>query len=110
MASLMEDFMSILEEENGEYQRLTELSHEKRQIIIDGDIPALEAITDREQEVTSRLVNLENKRNEVVAAKQDTSSLEKLKEKKLEVYHKEEQKEEEMLIEEFVSFSRIASK
>lgn len=66
MASLMEDFMSILEEENGEYQRLTELSHEKRQIIIDGDIPALEAITDREQEVTSRLVNLENKRNEVV--------------------------------------------
>lgn len=47
MASLMEDFMSILEEENGEYQRLTELSHEKRQIIIDGDIPALEAITDR---------------------------------------------------------------
>lgn len=66
MASLMEDFMSILEEENGEYQRLTELSHEKRQIIIDGDIPALEAITEREQEVTSRLVNLENKRNEVV--------------------------------------------
>lgn len=66
MASLMEDFMSILEEENEGYQRLTELSQKKRQIIIDGDIPALESITDQEQEVTSRLKNLENKRNEVV--------------------------------------------
>lgn len=66
MASLMEDFMSVLEEENGGYQRLTELSHKKRQIIIDGDIPALEAITDQEQEITSRLKNLENKRMEVV--------------------------------------------
>ena len=61
MASLMEDFMSVLEEENEGYQRLTELSQKKRQIIIDGDIPALEAITDQEQEIASRLKNLENK-------------------------------------------------
>lgn len=66
MASLMEDFMSVLEEENEGYQRLTELSQKKRQIIIDGDIPALEAITDQEQEIAGRLKNLENKRNEVV--------------------------------------------
>ena len=66
MASLMEDFMSVLEEENEGYQRLTELSRKKKQIIIDGDIPALEAITDQEQEIASRLKNLENKRNEVV--------------------------------------------
>lgn len=66
MASLMEDFISILEKENGEYERLTELSQEKRQIIIDGNIPALEEITSREQEVTSVLKNLENKREEVV--------------------------------------------
>lgn len=66
MASLMEDFMSVLEAENGEYQRLTELSQKKRQIIIDGDIPALEAITDEEQVVASRLKNLENKRTEVI--------------------------------------------
>lgn len=52
----------------------------------------------------------EAKRSEVVAAKQDTSSLEKLKEKKLEIYHKEEQKAQEAFVEEFVSFSRIASK
>lgn len=66
MASLMEDFMDILERENGEYQHLTELSREKRQIIIDGDIPALEEITSREQEITGNLINLENKRREVV--------------------------------------------
>ena len=66
MASLMEDFMDVLEQENGEYERLTELSREKRQIIIDGNIPALEEITNREQEITSILKNLEKKREEVV--------------------------------------------
>ena len=66
MASLMEDFMDVLEKENGEYGRLTELSREKRQIIIDGNIPALEEITGREQEITSILKNLEKKREEVV--------------------------------------------
>lgn len=66
MASLMEDFMDILEKENGEYERLTELSIQKRQIIIDGDVPALEDMTGREQEITSNLKNLENKREQVV--------------------------------------------
>lgn len=66
MASLMEDFMNVLEQEKGEYQRLTELSLEKRQIIIDGDIPALEQITDKEQGIASILKNLEKKREEVV--------------------------------------------
>ena len=33
MASLMEDFIDVLERENEEYQRLTELSNEKKQII-----------------------------------------------------------------------------
>ncbi len=62
----MEDFMDVLEKENVEYEQLTELSLEKRQIIIDGDIPALEEITGREQEITSNLKNLENKREQVV--------------------------------------------
>jgi flagellar biosynthesis/type III secretory pathway chaperone len=66
VASLMEDFMNVLEQEKGEYQRLTELSLEKRQIIIDGDIPALEQITDKEQGIASILKNLEKKREEVV--------------------------------------------
>lgn len=66
MARLMEDFIDVLEKENEEYERLTELSTEKRQIIINGDVPALEDMTGKEQEITSNLKNLENKREQVV--------------------------------------------
>ena len=48
----------------------------------------------------------ERKRAQVVAAKQDTSSLEKLKEKKLDSYNKAVQKSEEAMIDEFVSMTR----
>ncbi len=48
----------------------------------------------------------EKKRQEVVDAKIDTSSIEKLKEHKLEDYRKAEQKAEEVLIDEFVSSAR----
>lgn len=48
----------------------------------------------------------EEKRAEVVAAKQDTSSIEKLKEKKLDSYNKAVQKSEEAMIDEFVSTTR----
>ena len=49
----------------------------------------------------------EAKRREVVEAKKDTSSIEKLREKKLEVYNKAVQKSEENLIDEFVTTKRI---
>ena len=49
----------------------------------------------------------EAKRQEMVDAKIDTSSIEKLKEHKLEDYHKAEQKAEEVLIDEFVSSARV---
>ena len=68
------------------------------------------SIQQEERKLAFIKVEEENKRNEVVVAKQDTSSLEKLKEKILEVYHKEEQKAEEAFVEEFVSFSRIVAK
>ena len=48
----------------------------------------------------------EAKRQEVVEAKKETSSIEKLREKKLDAYHKEEAKNEELFIEEFVSSTR----
>ena len=48
----------------------------------------------------------EAKRQEVVDAKIDTSSIEKLKEKKLDLYNKEAAKNEEGLIDEFVSSAR----
>ena len=49
----------------------------------------------------------EAKRQEVVDAKIDTSSIEKLKEHKLEDYYKAVQKDEEKLIDEFVSSARV---
>lgn len=51
----------------------------------------------------------EKKREEMVEAKIDTSSLEKLKDKKLEQYRKDEQKDQELLVDEFISSTRTAS-
>ena len=49
----------------------------------------------------------EKKRNDVVEAKKETASLEKLREHKLESYNKELQKIEEQRIEEFVVTQRV---
>ena len=51
----------------------------------------------------------EKKRNEVIEAKKDTASLEKLRERKMETYNKSIQKSEEQMIEEFVSTQRALS-
>lgn len=70
----------------------------------------LRAMERQIQQAVHRLEELrrqeEAKRLEVVAAKQDTSSIEKLKEKKLDSYNKAVQKSEEAMIEEFVSTTR----
>ena len=59
---------------------------------------------------TKRLEELqaeaERRREKMVEAKKETSSIEKLKEKKLDAYHKAEAKSEELFIEEFVSSTR----
>ena len=68
---------------------------------------ALEADIERETQRLEELrVQEEKKRQEVVDAKIDTSSLEKLKDKKLDLYNKAVQKAEENLIDEFVSSAR----
>nr|WP_325186422.1 flagellar export protein FliJ [uncultured Oscillibacter sp.] len=63
------------------------------------------------QRETARLEELqaeeEKRREKVVEAKKDTSSIEKLKEKKLDDYHKAEAKSEEAFIEEFISTMRV---
>lgn len=50
----------------------------------------------------------EAKRAEVVEAKKESTSIEKLKDRKLREYHKEEAKGEERFIEEFVTMTRLA--
>ena len=52
----------------------------------------------------------EAKRNEVIAAKTDKATIEKLKEKKLELYRKSVQKSEEQFIDEFVSTASVMAK
>ena len=63
------------------------------------------------EEAYARLEELreqeEAKRSEVVEAKKETSSIEKLREKKLDSYNKAVQKSEESLIDEFVTTKRI---
>ena len=71
----------------------------------------LRAMERQIQQAVYRLEELrrqeEAKRLEVVAAKQDTSSIEKLKEKKLDSYNKAVQKSEEAMIDELVSTKRV---
>lgn len=66
MASLMENLLTVLEKENSEYEHLVELSTAKRQVIIDGNVPGLEKLTDQEQDIASNIKNLENRREEII--------------------------------------------
>ncbi len=74
----------------------------------------LRVLESKIQRETARLDELkkqeEEKRQEVVDAKIDTSSIEKLKEHKLEDYNKAVQKSEENLIDEFVSSARARAR
>lgn len=67
MASLMENLIDVLNRECKEYEGLLELSQQKTPIIISGNLENLQKITDEEQELVSRIYNLEKKRTEVTA-------------------------------------------
>lgn len=67
MASLMENLIDVLRKENSEYEGLLELSQKKTPVIISGNLEELQKITDDEQEMVSRIANLEKKRVEVTA-------------------------------------------
>lgn len=66
MASLMDDLVQVLESENKEYEKLAKLSKEKKQVIIDANVAALEKIVDLEQDVASKIQNLDNRRQKVM--------------------------------------------
>ncbi len=73
----------------------------------------LRALEREQQQEEKRLKQMqaqaEQGRQRLVAARQDTNSLEKLKEKKSEVYRKEAQKQEEEFIDELVSNTRAVA-
>ena len=60
MASLMDELVGVLEEEIKAYELLVATSKEKTDYIVKADIPKLEECTDREQEITSKIKNLDN--------------------------------------------------
>ena len=61
MASLVDELISILTEEEKLYSVLLECAEEKTQILINADIPALEQLTAVEQETSDKLLSLGNK-------------------------------------------------
>ena len=67
MASIMDEFISILEQENEAYQELAKLSATKTDTIIYARIDELARITELEQDVMGKLMKLEKKRIQVRA-------------------------------------------
>lgn len=66
MASLIENLISVLEQEGAHYEALLGLSMQKTPIIVAGDLPALQKITDEEQTVVDKINHLEHERSEVM--------------------------------------------
>ena len=65
MASLMENLISVLQDEGTAYEELLELSMKKTPIIVSGDLEGLQKITDEEQNVVAKINHLDAKREEV---------------------------------------------
>ena len=61
MASLVDELISVLTEEEKLYSNLLECAEKKTQILINADISALEQLTAVEQETSDRLLALGNK-------------------------------------------------
>ena len=65
MASLIDELIDVLGQEEKEYQDLILLSQEKTPVIVKGDLEKLQKITEAEQIVIGKINKLEKKRTEV---------------------------------------------
>lgn len=66
MASLMEELLEVLGEEEKQYKTLIELSNVKREAVIKANIEELGQVTIQEQDAASALLNLSHKRSRVL--------------------------------------------
>lgn len=66
MASLVEELVTVLNEEEQMYRRFIEYGEKKRQILIDADVPALEQLTSLEQTSSDELLSLSNRQIQVL--------------------------------------------
>ena len=80
----------------------------KDALMLESGLRVLERDIDREaQKLLALQKQEEKKRDEVIEAKKETSSLEMIRDKKLEQYRKEEAKQDELFIEEIVTTARV---
>ena len=80
----------------------------KDALMLESGLRVLERDIDREaQKLLALQKQEEKKRDEVIEAKKETSSLEMLRDEKLEQYRKEEAKQDELFIEEIVTTARV---
>lgn len=107
--ALLEQLWQTYRDYNAEYRRRAEEGLALTEALMyQSGLRAAEQEIQRQTEYLEELRAVEEeKREKVVEAKKDTSSIEKLREKKLDAYHKAEAKSEEAFIEEFVSTMRI---
>ena len=66
MASLVQELIQILEEETGCYELLLSMADNKKDVIINGDLPSLQELTKQEQEMAGQLLRLEKKRSKII--------------------------------------------
>ncbi len=66
MASLMENLEDILDRESKEYEDLLEVSLRKSSVIVKGDLEALNAITEEEQQAVVRINRLDKEREKIM--------------------------------------------
>ena len=66
MASLMEELLEVMAEEEAQYEALIELGGQKKDAVIAADITTLGEITTKEQAAASALLNMSNKRTGIL--------------------------------------------
>ena len=106
--ALLENLWGQYRDYNAEYRRRAEEGLPLTEALMyQNGLRAAEQEIQRETKHLEELeAEAEKRREAMVEAKKETSSIEKLREKKLDAYHKAEAKSEELFIEEFVSSAR----
>lgn len=67
VASLIEELITTLQQENDVYREMIPIAKEKSNIIANNDLLALQEITDKEQAFVEKVMMLDKKREEIIA-------------------------------------------
>lgn len=66
MASLIENLITILEQESGLYEQLIKESMDKTPVIVSNDLQRLSEANDREQRIVDEITSISHKRNQAL--------------------------------------------